>query len=69
MIELIYLIFNTFWLGSLQLSDNSSSIGHMVNSDTNVKYTIVHNITFILLVCVGERAGGEGRHRCVSLVV
>lgn len=27
-------------------------IGHMVNSDTNVKYTIVHNISFILLFVV-----------------
>ena len=47
----------------------SDRIGHMVNSDTNVKYTIVHNISFILLFAVAlsrgshdvvrDRAGGR----------
>lgn len=34
-------------------------IGHMVNSDTNVKYTIVHNISFILLFAVAFACGGH----------
>ena len=31
----------------------------MVNSDTNVKYVIVHNISFILLFVVGDELGSQ----------
>lgn len=54
--ELAYLAFHRSSRGvELTPEERSRSmIRHMVNSDTNAKYTIVHNISFITLLMVGE---------------
>ena len=55
-VELAYLAFHRSSRGvELAPEERSRSmIRHMVNSDTNAKYTIVHNISFITLLMVGE---------------
>ena len=54
--ELAYLAFHRSSKGvELAPEERSRSmIRHMVNSDTNAKYIIVHNISFITLLMVGE---------------
>ena len=55
-VELVYLAFHRFGDGVESATEDGSRsmIRHMVNSDTNAKYAIVHNISFITLLAVGE---------------
>ena len=55
-VELVYLLFHRLGEGVESATEDRSRsmIRHMVNSDTNAKYAIVHNISFITLLAVGE---------------
>ena len=53
-VELVYCWYGVWVLRREKSSTglDNTTIGHMVNSDTNMKYVIVHNISFILLFIV-----------------
>lgn len=51
-VELLYFAYHFYREKHKPVAMKASSIGHMINSDTNVKYMIVHNISFVLLFLV-----------------
>lgn len=58
-VELLYFAHHFYRERHRSTSSQHGTVGHMVNSDTNVKYVIVHNISFILLFVVGDELGSQ----------
>lgn len=52
MIEVAYLLYHRYMKIRSSSDVEASPISHMVNSDTNAKYAIVHNISFFTLLGV-----------------